>query len=151
MAVLLASDAIYFLPIFIWNLDNRTIRSTIDIMTGISEKLRGIVTRVTYHNPVNGWSVLKVQSFDNYNEQVTVTVHQTKVFAGATMEFHGAWTSHPQFGRQFKATEALERKPASAAALEKYLGSGLISGVGPKIARRIVQHFSDKTHCLASH
>ena len=114
-------------------------------MTGISEKLRGIVTRVTYHNPVNGWSVLKVQSFDNYNEQVTVTVHQTKVFAGATMEFHGAWTSHPQFGRQFKATEALERKPASAAALEKYLGSGLISGVGPKIARRIVQHFSDKT------
>ena len=114
-------------------------------MNGISEKLRGIVNRVTYHNPINGWSVLKVQSFEQYGELVTVTVHQTRVFAGATMEFHGAWTHHPQFGRQFRATEALERKPASAAALEKYLGSGMISGVGPKIARRIVQHFKDKT------
>ena len=114
-------------------------------MTIINEIVRGIVSRITYHNPDNGWSVLRVHPFDNALEQVTVTVHQTKVFAGATMEFHGAWTVHPQFGRQFKATEAIEKKPASAAALEKYLGSGLIKGVGPSTARRIVRHFGEET------
>ena len=101
-------------------------------MTEITETLRGIVSRVTYHNPTNGWSVLRVLSFDNPHQQETVTVFQTKVFAGATMEFRDAWTVHPQFGRQFKAFEAQEQKPASAAALEKYLGSGLIKGVRPK-------------------
>ncbi len=114
-------------------------------MAFITEKLTGIVQRVTYHNPVNGWSVLKVQSYSSPGEQVTVTVHQTKVFAGATMEFHGAWTVHSQFGRQFKATQAIEKKPATAGALEKYLGSGLIKGVGPKTARKIVQHFMEDT------
>lgn len=114
-------------------------------MAFIVEKLQGIVQRVTYHNPATGWSVLRVQSFASPGEQLTVTVHQTKVFAGATMEFRGAWSVHPQFGRQFKATEAIEKKPASAAALEKYLGSGLIKGVGPKTARRIVHHFKGDT------
>ncbi len=114
-------------------------------MTIINETVRGIVSRITYHNPDTGWSVLRVQPFDNAHEQVTVTVHQTKVFAGATMEFHGAWTVHPQFGRQFKAAEASEKKPASAAALEKYLGSGLIKGVGPSTAKKIVRHFREDT------
>ena len=114
-------------------------------MVFISEKLQGIVQRVTYHNSVTGWSVLRVQSYNNPGEQLTVTVHQTKVFAGATMEFHGAWSLHPQYGRQFKAVDAIEKKPASAAALEKYLGSGLIKGVGPKTASKIVQHFKGDT------
>ena len=110
-----------------------------------TERIRGIVDRVTYHNPENGWSVLRVSPFNNPHQKETVIVHQTKVFAGATMEFRGAWTIHPKFGRQFKATEALERKPATTAALEKYLGSGLIKGVGPKTAAKIVQHFGQKT------
>ena len=111
----------------------------------IAETLRGIVDRVTYHNPDNGWSVLRVSPFDNPHQQETVIVHQTKVFAGATMEFHGAWTLHAKHGRQFKAVRAVEKKPATAAALEKYLGSGLIKGVGPKTARKIVGHFGDLT------
>jgi exodeoxyribonuclease V alpha subunit len=111
----------------------------------ISETIRGIVDRVTYHNPDSGWSVLRVLSLDNLYRQETVIVHQTKVFAGATMEFRGFWTVHPKFGRQFRATEAFERKPATLAALEKYLGSGLISGVGPKTAKKIVRHFGDQT------
>jgi len=114
-------------------------------MAFLAEKIKGIVQRVTYHNPENGWSVLKVQSYENPGELVTVTVHQTQVFAGATMEFEGSWTMHPQFGRQFRASRALEHKPASAGALEKYLGSGLIKGVGPKTARRIVRHFGGET------
>lgn len=111
----------------------------------ITESIRGIVDRVTYHNADNGWSVLRVLPFDNPHQQETVTVHQTKVFAGATMEFHGSWTVHPKFGRQFKATQAIERKPATAAALEKYLGSGLIKSVGPKTAIKIVKYFGSDT------
>ena len=111
----------------------------------IEESVKGIVDRVTYHNPDNGWSVLRVSPFDNPHQQDTVIVHQTKVFAGATMEFYGAWIVHPKFGRQFKATKASEKKPATTAALEKYLGSGLIRGVGPKTAKKIVNHFAKET------
>ncbi len=111
----------------------------------INERLSGIVDRVTFHNPDNGWSVLRVNPFDNPLQQETVVVHQTQVFAGATMEFQGTWTVHPRFGRQFQATKALEKKPATTAALEKYLGSGLIKGVGPKTAKKIVRHFKKNT------
>ncbi|ADH87100.1 SF1B family DNA helicase RecD2 [Desulfurivibrio alkaliphilus] len=111
----------------------------------MQDELKGIVERVTFHNPENGWSVLRVQPFDQRLEAVPVLVHQQRVFAGATMRFLGQWSEHPRFGRQFKADTALEVKPASAAALEKYLGSGLIKGVGPKTARKIVRHFGDQT------
>jgi exodeoxyribonuclease V alpha subunit len=111
----------------------------------ITESLIGIVERVTYHNPANGWTVLRVSPFNQPNQQETVIVHQTKVFAGATMEFRGAWTIHPTHGRQFQAREAREKKPATSAALEKYLGSGLIKGVGPKTARKIIRHFGGRT------
>lgn len=109
------------------------------------EKLQAVVQRVTYHNPVTGWAVLRVQSYQYPGEQLTVTVHQTRVFAGTTMEFHGNWVDHSQYGRQFKAVEAIEKKPASTAALEKYLGSGLIKGVGPKTSRKIVAYFKETT------
>jgi exodeoxyribonuclease V alpha subunit len=111
----------------------------------VKEQLSGVVDRVTYHNPANGWSVLQVLPFDAPDRRETVLVHQTRVFAGATMRFEGAWQVHPKFGRQFSATRAEEQKPASAGALEKYIGSGLIKGVGPKTAKKIVRHFRDQT------
>jgi exodeoxyribonuclease V alpha subunit len=111
----------------------------------VAEKIVGIVHRVTFHNPATGWSVLKIEPFGQTGNQETVTVHQAQVFAGATMEFHGEWRDDRRYGRQFHATQALERKPASAASLEKYLGSGLIKGVGPKTARKIVQYFRGDT------
>ncbi len=111
----------------------------------IDEVLKGVVDRVTFHNPDNGWAVLKVLPFDSPNRRETVVVHQTRVFAGATMEFTGTWTVHPKFGRQFKAVHAKEDKPATASALEKYIGSGLIKGVGPKTAKKIVTHFKGET------
>ena len=111
----------------------------------IKEHLNGVVDRVTYHNPDNGWSVLQVLPFDAPAKRETVLVHQTRVFAGATMAFEGSWQMHPKYGRQFFATQAREHKPASAAALEKYIGSGLIKGVGPKTAKKIVAHFKDQT------
>lgn len=108
------------------------------------ESIQGVVERVTFHNESNGWSVLKVKCFNDF-DVTSVIVHQTKVFAGATMKFHGYWSNHPKFGRQFTASRSEERKPASSAALEKYLGSGLIKGVGPKTAKRIVAHFGKNT------
>lgn len=109
------------------------------------EKLTGVVERVTFHSIETGWSVLKVTPFNDPGKLATVLIHQAKVFAGASMEFHGSWTVHPKFGDQFKAQQAIEKKPATTAALEKYLGSGLIKGVGPKTARKIVKFFGDRT------
>ncbi len=111
----------------------------------IVERIRGVVDRVTFHNADNGWSVLRVSPFDNPHQQETVIVHQMKVFAGATMEFFGSWTLNPKYGRQFNATRAVEHRPATSAALEKYLGSGLIKGVGPKTAGKIVRFFGKQT------
>lgn len=110
----------------------------------MEEQISGIVDRITFHNPDNGWSVLKVNVYGEH-EPVTVTVNQSKVFAGATMEFKGNWTNHPVYGKQFKAVDALEKKPATVGALEKYIGSGLIHGIGPAIAKRIVKHFGKET------
>ena len=109
------------------------------------EILEGIVQRITFHNPENGWTVLKLQPFGNHGKVESVVVHQQKVFAGATLQCHGEWIEHSQYGTQFKANKVIEQKPATASALEKYLGSGLIFGVGPVTAKRIVKHFKDKT------
>ncbi len=109
------------------------------------EKLSGIVRRITFHSIETGYTVLKVSSFQKPHEELTVVVHQCKVFAGATLDFYGQWTHHPQYGLQFKASKIIERKPATAHALEKYLGSGLIKGVGPVTARKIVKHFGETT------
>ena len=109
------------------------------------ERLIGIVERVTFHSPETGWTVLKVTSFKDPAKLTTVLIHQAKVFAGATMEFHGSWTQHPKHGEQFKAVDAIEKKPATSAALEKYLGSGLIHGVGPATAKKIVGFFKEQT------
>ncbi|MDH4317129.1 MAG: AAA family ATPase [Desulfobulbaceae bacterium] len=111
----------------------------------IKEKISGVVEGVTHHNKDNGWSVLRVKPHGMHGEIVKVVVHQARVFAGATMEFLGAWIIHPRYGRQFKADAVTELRPATSAALEKYLGSGLIKGVGPKTAKRIVQHFGKDT------
>lgn len=109
------------------------------------EAFVGIIHRVTYHNVETGWTVLKVNPLQSLHELRTVTVHQANVFAGATIEFEGEWMQHPKFGEQFKANKVTERKPATASALEKYLGSGMIRGVGPKIAKRIVKYFGADT------
>ncbi|MGM0532390.1 MAG: YrrC family ATP-dependent DNA helicase, partial [Bacteroidota bacterium] len=122
-------------------------QTSLNTNTGvIQETISGIVDRVTFHNPENGWAILRVCPFNNPHQIETVIVHQMKVFAGATMKFKGAWTYHKQYGRQFKAVEAIEKKAATTAALEKYLGSGLIKGVGPKTAKKIVNHFGENTN-----
>lgn len=109
------------------------------------EIFTGVIQRITYHNPENGWTVIRVNPVKSPHEVKTVTVHQASVFAGATMEFEGEWVRHPKYGEQFNTHHVIEKKPASASALEKYIGSGLIYGVGPKIAHRIVKYFGKET------
>jgi exodeoxyribonuclease V alpha subunit len=109
------------------------------------EKLSGIVERITFHNEENGWTVLKVNASGNSSKTETVIVHQAKVVAGDSLEFWGNWIVHPKFGKQFKAEKAIPKIPSSINAIEKYLGSGLIFGIGPKTAKKIVKHFKEKT------
>lgn len=111
----------------------------------VYEKLSGIIERVTYTNPENGWSIIKVAPFDTPNKIIPVEVYQAQIIAGDSMDFYGEWHIHPKYGKQFKATKAVSKKPANINALEKYLGSGLIFGVGPKTAYKIVKYFGNET------
>src|SRR3989338_956535 len=112
------------------------------------DHLVGVVERITFHNADNGWSVLKVGPLESKSKEhdlSTVLLHQSKIFTGISMDFWGTWIQHPKHGRQFKAERALERKPTTCAAIEKYLGSGLIKGLGAKTAEKIVAFFKEKT------
>ena len=111
----------------------------------MTQRLVGVVERVTYVNPSNGWSVIKVSPMGEPHRRVAVVLHQVAVSPGATMAFDGHYVEHPRFGEQFQCSQASERKPASAAALQRYLGSGMIRGVGPKTAKKIVAHFGAQT------
>jgi exodeoxyribonuclease V alpha subunit len=106
--------------------------------------LGGSVERVTYHNEQNGYTVLRLQIRGRV-EPVTVVGNFSAVSPGESLRVTGCWTTHPQYGDQFKAVEYAVTRPATVAGIQKYLGSGLIKGVGPVTARRIVEHFKEKT------
>lgn len=99
------------------------------------EQISGVVERITFHSIETGWSVLKVAPFNSPSTIIPIIIHQAQVFAGASMKFFGNWINHPKYGEQFKATKVLEIKPASSAALEKYLGC-------PKYCRKKVKSHS---------
>jgi len=98
----------------------------------------GVVERITFHNPENGYTVAKVATRRGL---ATVVGPMAGIHVGASVEMRGEWTTHPKFGRQFKVDDYRMALPATAAGVEKYLGSGLIKGVGPVTAKRIVRHF----------
>jgi exodeoxyribonuclease V alpha subunit len=106
--------------------------------------LTGSVERVTFHNEQNGWTVMRLL-VSGYAEPVTVTGSFSTISPGESLRLNGWWTTHPQYGDQFKATEYQVLRPATIAGIQKYLGSGLIKGIGPVTARRIVDHFGDET------
>ncbi len=106
--------------------------------------LTGSVERITFHNDENGYTVLKLRVFGR-SDPVTVTGNFSSVSPGESVRLTGLWTSHPQFGDQFKAFEYEITRPATIAGIQKYLGSGLIKGLGPVMAKRIVDHFGEET------
>ena len=110
----------------------------------MQERLSGIVERVTYHNPENGFAVLRVQA-PGRRGLVTVVGHLASVVAGEYVEAAGTWVQDRDHGPQFKADELRATPPHTLAGIEKYLGSGLVKGIGPHFAKKIVAHFGDRT------
>jgi exodeoxyribonuclease V alpha subunit len=107
------------------------------------ERLQGIVERVTFHNEETGYCVLKV-SVPQRSDHVTVTGKVPSIHAGERLMASGEWILVPQWGRQFKASEIQTQPPQAVDAIEKFLGSGLIEGIGPIYAKRLVERFGPK-------
>ncbi len=102
--------------------------------------LVGTVERITYYNPENGYTVAQVTP-EGRSYTVTVVGNLLEVSPGESLRLHGQWTTHPRYGRQFQVERYTTVLPATVAGIEKYLGSGLIKGIGPVTARRIVRRF----------
>lgn len=107
-------------------------------------KIRCVVERITYQNPENGYSVLKVR-VKGYDDLVPLVGNLVDVNVGSVLLVDGNWKVDAKYGRQFVAESWEETMPATIYGIEKYLGSGLIKGVGPKFAKRIVQRFGTDT------
>ncbi len=106
------------------------------------EKLAGYVEHIIYRNADNGYTVLNLVSGD---EEITCVGIFTGVGEGQTIEASGEFTEHPTYGRQFKVDYFEEKAPEDEAAIERYLGSGAIKGIGAAMAARIVRRFKDDT------
>lgn len=108
------------------------------------EYLSGIVERITFANEENGFSVIKIKS-KGFAELVTAVGNLAAVNVGASVRLKGEWRYDGKYGRQFSVIDYRETVPATLAGVEKYLGSGLIKGIGPVFARRIVDSFKEAT------
>ena len=108
------------------------------------QKIRCVVERITYQNPENGYSVLKCRVKD-YSELVPVIGNMIDANVGSVLLCDGEWKVDAKYGRQFVTQNWEETLPATVYGMEKYLGSGLIKGVGPKFAKKIVQKYGEKT------
>lgn len=107
-------------------------------------ELIGYVKRVTFHNPNNGWTVLRI-STKNSLDEVTATGNFGAITAGENVKLSGYWINDSTYGYQFKTISYEVTRPASLGGIQKYLGSGLIKGVGPVMARRLVEKFGLET------
>ena len=108
------------------------------------EHLRCVVERITYQNTENGYTVLKC-AVKNYNDLVTVVGTMPDTHVGSVLSLDGFWKMDARYGKQFSVEKFEETLPATVYGIEKYLGSGLIKGVGPKFAKRIVEKFGKDT------
>ena len=106
--------------------------------------LQGQIERVTFTNEENGYTIAKVKVY-GHRELVTVVGNILCPTPGEIIKMKGEWTSHPKFGDQFKLHAYQTTVPATVHGIEKYLGSGLIKGIGPVMAKRIVKKFGVST------
>lgn len=102
-------------------------------------ELKGIIDRFLYQNTENGYSVLSLQI--NEETKITATGYLPNLQAGQEVVLRGTWVTHPKFGKQFEAKECVAQVPTSIVGLKKYLGSGLIKGIGPAYAEKLVGYF----------
>jgi exodeoxyribonuclease V alpha subunit len=107
------------------------------------EVLAGLVERVTYQNADNGFCVIRVKA-RGHRDLVTVVGHAAVISAGEWITAAGDWTNDRTHGQQFKARFLKTSAPTSAEGIEKYLGSGMIRGIGPVYAKKLLRAFGDK-------
>jgi exodeoxyribonuclease V alpha subunit len=106
--------------------------------------LDAVLERITYANQETGYTVARVAT-DRSSDLLTVVGPLLGAQPGERLRLSGRWTSHPQYGRQFEVQSYQTVLPATVQGIRRYLGSGLIKGIGPKMAERIVGHFGEGT------
>ncbi len=102
--------------------------------------LTGVIERITFHAEESGYTVARLNT-GNVKNLITIVGSFANIQAGQTLQLEGQWREHLQYGSQFEVVKYEEIKPATLTGMEKYLGSGLIKGVGPVTAKRIVNWF----------
>ncbi len=107
-------------------------------------ELQGQIERITFTNEENGFTIAKVK-VPGRPDLVCVVGTLMAPMPGEIIKMHGEWTNHPKFGEQFKIVFYKSMVPATVAGIQKYLGSGLIKGIGPVMAKRIVKKFGKDT------
>jgi exodeoxyribonuclease V alpha subunit len=107
--------------------------------------LEGVLERITYANEDNGYTVARVDTGRGSGDLLTVVGALLGAQPGESLRMHGRWGSHPQYGKQFTVENYTTVLPATVQGIRRYLGSGLIKGIGPRIAERIVDHFGVST------
>ena len=111
------------------------------------EQVEASVLGTVYRNDDNGYSVVMARMG---RQEITIVGALPELTAGEQAVFSGEWVEHPQYGRQFKCTACQLQKPTTLLGIERYLGSGLIHGVGPSTAKLIVQRFGEETLTVLS-
>jgi Helix-hairpin-helix domain len=107
-----------------------------------NEVLAGLVERVTFHNDESGFSVLRVKA-RGQRELITVVGHAAMISPGEFVQASGSWTNDRTHGLQFKAAFLKAAAPTTVEGIEKYLGSGMIRGIGPVYAKKLVRAFGE--------
>ncbi|MFF4449084.1 ATP-dependent RecD-like DNA helicase [Streptomyces sp. NPDC001502] len=105
----------------------------------------GVLERITYANEESGYTVARVDTGRGGGDLLTVVGSLRGAQPGESLRMEGRWGSHPQYGKQFTVENYRTVLPATIQGIRRYLGSGLIKGIGPKIAERIVEHFGTDT------
>ena len=108
-----------------------------------TDNLAGLVERVTFHNPDNGFCVLRVKA-RGQRDLVTVVGHAALIAAGEFVQAAGTWTNDREHGLQFRASFLKASPPTTLEGIEKYLGSGMIRGIGPAYAKRLTTSFGEQ-------
>jgi exodeoxyribonuclease V alpha subunit len=116
------------------------------------DSLAGAIERITFYNPENGYSVLRlrpdhIRKTPGANRQglVTAVGNLPELSPGEHLRLKGQWVNHPKHGQQFQVEICEQTMPATVAGMRRYLGSGLIKGIGPRLADRIVDEFGEQT------
>src|SRR5919205_4423795 len=113
-------------------------------------RLEGVLERITFHSEQDGYTVARVQPRDK-NHLVTIVGKLLGVQVGESLELDGRWVDHPTHGRQFEVERYRTVLPATVEGIRRYLGSGLIKGVGPVTAKRITETFGAYTLHVIDH